>query len=192
MAYYEELNNILRSVTETNIIGNPKLRKLVYYYPSVVDVNYDPLLDENGIARPDIPSSEIYMKYIYPMPKLPDKEAKQKCFIACNLGAGEYIEGGKWRNIYLVFDIICHLDAWLIKEGYRVYTIASEIDKTFNYQNPSSANIVSPSQDYYSLLDLPSFQKIKAIPFTTWNYSYSYYGIQLKYELTVNSNVACG
>lgn len=190
MAYYNELNDFLQNIVQINLLGNPNIKKLLYYYPSTIDYSYSPFYDENENARPDVSSKEIYMNYILPYPKSSDIVTEQKCYLHCNLGGGTYIDGAKWRNINIIFDIICHLDVWIIKEGFRVYSIANEIDKTFNNQNPQGLSN-TPDLDYYKKLDIPSINKPIALPFKPIAYSKKYYGLQLIYSTQINSNLNC-
>ena len=37
-----------------------------------------------------------------------------------------------YRNVSLLIDIICHLNAWKIREGYRPFLLMNEIDKMLN------------------------------------------------------------
>lgn len=189
--YYNYLNDMLKGIIEVNILGNPNIKKLLYYYPDTVDFSYSPFVDENGVEREDVDGSLLYMTHVMPYPKSPDIITEQKCYLYCNLAGGDYISGGKFQNINIVFDIVCHLDAWIIKEGFRVYSIASEIDKVFNYQSPNMANYIQ-GEDYYKYLDIPSINKLSSSPFRPLDYSKKYYGMQLVYTAQINSNMGCG
>ena len=152
---------------------NQNLCKLLYYYSETQTFDYNP------INQPDIDdTSVLLMKHIYPLPKLPNLETEQKGFLTVVLSGGDKnfndVNTG-YRRIYLIFDIICHLNQWIIQDSYRVYKIAEEIDKMFNYQQT----------------DLPILGRPTYIGFKQRDYSNYFYGIQLIYGFLVNSNIEC-
>lgn len=171
MAYYRELDDILNIVIGKYILSNQKLCKLLYYYPEEDILNYDPL------AQPNIPdTSVLLLKHIFPMPKNPDTETKQKGFLTVVLtGSDEFSANQGYKKANLVFDIIFHLDAWIIKSSYRPYKIAEEIDMMFNNK----------------FVDLPIETNPVSYNFKVRDYSSQFYGLQLVYEITINSNVQC-
>ena len=110
------------------------------------------------------------------MPKSPDIETEQKGFLTVVLtGSNEICENQGFKKANLVFDIIFHLDAWLIKSSYRPYKIAEEIDFMLNNR----------------FVDLPIETNPVSYNFKVRDYSSQFYGLQLVYELTINSNVQC-
>lgn len=170
MAYYNELSNIVNIATNM-LLTNDNICKLVFYYPEVVDFKYNPL------ANPKVENTQnLLLTKIYPMPKMPDAETEQICFIDVNVAGGEDMQINKgFRRVELIFDIICHLDSWIIKGGYRPLKILNEIDQMFNNQ----------------LTDLPIINKPYSYPFVPKNYSNKFYGYQIRYSLQVNSNIDC-
>ena len=80
-----------------------------------------------------------------------------------------------FRNVVLNIDIICHLDVWNIKQRYRPYDIMHEVDVLLNNQ----------------LTDLPIENRPFLRGFQTRVYSEYFYGIQMLYNLKVNSNIDC-
>lgn len=171
MAYYQELDDILNIVIGKYILNNQNICKLLYYYPETNELNYNPL-NEKDIEDTSI----LLLDYIYPMPKSPNIETKQKGFMTVVLTGSDYpLSNSGFRKVNLVFDIIFHLKSWIIEGSYRPYKIAEEIDKIFNN----------------TILDLPIYNKPLSYPFSTRDYSGSYYGLQLIYELTLNSNIDC-
>jgi hypothetical protein len=174
MAFFEECDDILNNVIGEKILRNQDLCKLLYYYSDTKDYNFDPL------SQPDIEdTSELLMQYIFPMPKSPDMESEQKGYLTVVLTGGDRYSGEVntgYRRINLVFDIIIHLNQWIIQDSYRVYRIASELDKMFNNQ----------------LTDLPIIGKPFYSGFKVKDYNNSFYGLQLVYVLSVNSNIECG
>jgi hypothetical protein len=171
MAYYRELDDILNIVIGKYILKNQRLCKLLYYYPEEDVFNYNPL------TQPNIPdTSVLLLKHIFPMPKSPDIETEQKCFLTVVLtGSNEISTNQGFKKANLVFDIVCHLDAWMIKSSYRPYKIAEEIDIMFNNK----------------LVDLPIETNPVSYNFKVRDYSSQFYGLQLVYEVTINSNVQC-
>lgn len=168
MAYFEELNIILNNVISEKILRNQKICKTLFYYPDVDSFTFDPL------SKPDITQpNKLLMEYIFPLPKLPDANTKQHGYLTVTLTGGDTYDNDGYRNVELVFDIIVHLSAWSIKQGLRPYIIAEEIDKMFNNQQTN----------------LPINNKPTCAGFKEKDYSNYYYGIQVAYQLSVNSNV---
>lgn len=175
MAFYKEANEIIDGTLSEYIFPNQDLCKLLYYYSDTVDYKYNPL-KEDDIED----TSSLLMTHIFPVPKNPDDVVDQKCYLNITIEDGSKIEGGKMKQLYLWFDVICHLDAWIISNGtnkiiLRPLLIAGEIDKMFNYM---------PT-------DLPIFNKPIAIPTKLIKYSNKYFGYRLGYLLQVNGNISC-
>lgn len=172
MAYYRELDDILNIVIGKYILKNQRICKLLYYYPEEAILNYDPL------AQPNIPDTSILLlRHVFPMPKSPDIETEQKGFLTVVLtGSNDICTNQGFRKANLVFDIIFHLDAWIIKSSYRPYKIAEEIDAMFNNK----------------FVDLPIETNPVSYNFKVRDYSSQFYGLQLVYEITINSNIQCG
>lgn len=171
MAYYEELDEILNVIISKYILTNQNICKLLYYYPKDYDLSYDPLANE------DIKdTSKLLLDYIYPMPKSPDAETQQKGFLTVVLTGGDYMRNQNgYRTVRVVFDIVFHLKSWIIKKSFRPYKILSELDKMFNNKKP----------------DLPIIGSTQYYDFNVKDYSSAYYGIQVIYDLTLNSNIDC-
>lgn len=171
MAYYEELDEILNVIIGQYILTNQNICKLLYYYPKDYDLSYDPLANE------DIEdTSKLLLDCIYPLPKSPDAETEQKGFLTVVLTGGDYMRNQNgYRTVRVVFDIVFHLKSWIIKKSFRPYKILSELDKMFNNQNP----------------DLPIIGLSRYYDFNVKDYSSAYYGIQVIYDLTLNSNIDC-
>lgn len=176
MAYYEELRPILYRIVSERFLRNQDLCKLLYYYPEncehVEDAyNFDPLSCE------DIPNTNVlYMHGIYPMPKMPDAKDEKKAYLCAYLNGGYEVEDNLgYRNVTLNVDIVCHLDCWCIKEGFRVYDIMNQVDLLLNDQ----------------LTDLPIVNRPYLRGFQVRTYSDYFYGVQMLYNLKVNSNISC-
>jgi len=171
MAHYEELDDILNQVIGNYFLTNQNLCKLLFYYPEEKSFTYNPL------SQLDIPNtSDLLMKNIFPMPKMPDADLDQNCFLTVTLTGGEPLNNNKYREVYLVVDIICHLDTWIVKNGFRPYKIANEIDSMLNNK----------------LTILPIINKPQSLPFKARDYANRYYGLQLYYVMQINSNIECG
>lgn len=173
MAYYKELNEIMNLVIGQKMLRNQNLCKLLYYYPKEVELNYNPFV------QPDIenPTNELYMKHIFPMPKSPDSQSEKVAQICVSLGGGYEMDTNTgYRRVNLLVDIIVHLNVWNIEGGHRVYYIMHEIDKMLNDK----------------LLDAPEIVNRPYLRgFQPRDYSHYFYGVQMIYELQVNSNVIC-
>ena len=173
MAYFEECDAILNNIIGEKILRNQNICKLLYYYPECTDYSYDPL------SQPDIKDTSILlMEHVFPMPKLPDLETEQKGYMTVTISGGDkygYDSNDGYRRINIIFDIIVHLKSWMIKDSYRVYKIAEEIDKMLNYQQT----------------DLPIVNRPIYYGFKSRDYSNYFYGLQLIYQFVVNSNIEC-
>lgn len=173
MAYFEECDAILNNIIGEKILRNQNICKLLYYYPECTDYSYDPL------SQPDIKdTSALLMEHVFPMPKLPDLETEQKGYMTVTISGGDkysYDSNDGYRRINIIFDIIVHLKSWMIKDSYRVYKIAEEIDKMLNYQQT----------------DLPIVNRPIYYGFKSRDYSNYFYGLQLVYQFVVNSNIEC-
>lgn len=173
MAYFEECDAILNNIIGEKILRNQNICKLLYYYPECTDYSYDPL------SQPDIKdTSVLLMEHVFPMPKLPDLETEQKGYMTVTISGGDkysYDSNDGYRRINIIFDIIVHLKSWMIKDSYRVYKIAEEIDKMLNYQQT----------------DLPIINRPIYYGFKSRDYSNYFYGLQLVYQFVVNSNIEC-
>lgn len=170
MAYFSELNAVL-NLSCSMLLENQNLCKLLYYYPEETNYQFNPL------TQPDIQdTSSLLMKHIYPLPKIPDAETEQICFIDVTISGGKPCDTNpRFREVTLGFDIICHLDTWIIKGGFRPLSIVHEIDSMFNFQETKM-----------DILNRPI-----ANPLIPKNYSNMFYGYHLSYDLQVNSNIKC-
>lgn len=171
MAFFTELNDIVIGILGEYILKNQNLCKLLYYYPKNVEFNYNPF------KEPDIKNtSDLMFEHIFPTPKLPEAIDKQKGYLTVTLTGGESVDKNTgFRKVNVQFDIIYHLKAWAIKDGFRPYFVASELDKMFNNQQ----------------LTIPIVNKSQYYGFRMKDYSSYFYGLQLIYEFYVNSNVEC-
>lgn len=173
MAFFEECDDILNNVIGEKILRNQNLCKLLYYYSDTNNFNFNPL-NEPNIED----TSKLLMNYIYPLPKSPNLETEQKGFLTVVLSGADdnyFNSNTGYRKLYLIFDIIVHLNQWIIEDSYRVYKIAEELDKMFNYQQT----------------DLPILGRPSYVNFKQRDYSNYFYGLQLIYGFTVNSNIVC-
>lgn len=179
MAYYQELSVIIDNVIGEKILRNQNICKLLYYYPTISDNEKEkyPYLDYPVYSQPDIEDTSIlFLTHVYPMPKMPDVKTKQKTYVCVNVSGGYEADKNKgFRRVNLLVDIICHLDAWKVREGYRPYLIMNEVDKMLNNK----------------VTDLPIENNPYSRGFQPRDYSNYYYGIQMLYELNVNSNIVC-
>lgn len=176
MAFYEELNPILQQIISERFLRNQNLCKLLTYYPECCvephnAYNYNPLLQK------DIEdTNSLYMTSIFPMPKIPKTVEEKKVFLCAYFNGGYEPETNlSFRNVVLNIDIICHLDVWNIENGYRPYSIMHEVDSLLNNQ----------------LTDLPIENKPFLRGFQTRVYSEYFYGVQMLYNLKINSNIVC-
>lgn len=166
--YYEEMEVIINQIIGNYLLQNQNICKLLSYYPSQKTYNFNPL-DKPMVKNPN----DLLMENIFPVPKLPEAENEQQCYITVTSTGGEIMADNHYREIYIVFDIICHLNSWIIKNGYRPYKIACEIDKMFNNK----------------ITTLPIVNAPQSLPHKARDYSNKYYGLQMYYLLQLNSNL---
>ena len=171
MAYFQELNEIVLGIIGEYLLKNQNLCKMLYYYPDSEDLNYNPIAEEN---IPD--TSVLLFKHIFPLPKMPDAILDQKGYLTVTLTGGNEVDVNTgFRRVNVQFDIIYHLNAWAVYNGFRPYYVASEIDSMFNNKQ----------------LTIPIVNKCQYYGFRMKDYSNYFYGIQLIYELYVDSNINC-
>ena len=175
MAYFSELDNIMNLVIG-KILGNQRICKVLHFYPDSYSSEEDSF-NYNPLDEDDIPNTRILLlDKIFPMPKDPKAVTEQKGLLTVTLTGGDVmLRNQGYRNVNLVFDIVFHLNSWIVRGGYRPFIIAEELDKMFNYQ----------------LTDLPIFNKPEYIGFKCKDYSNYFYGLQIIYQLTLNSNIDC-
>ena len=164
MAHYRELSPLLNGIIGGRFVRNKNLQKLL--------TEYEPN-DEN--FQFDSPN-DLIMKRIYPMPKMPDIKTDKGAYICAYFNGGYEIDKNTgYRNVVLNVDIICNIDVWFAGDGYRVYNIMAEIDSMLNNQ----------------FTDLP----IEGVPylrgFQTRVYADRFYGVQMLYNMKLNSTIEC-
>jgi hypothetical protein len=164
MAYFSTLNSSIMVALQL-LLADQELCKLLYYG------------EPNPLSQPNIPDTNILlMKNIFPLPKEPDSEKDQKALVCAYFYESEpYRKNSGFRQVWLCFDIICHIDVWMIDDGLRTYSISNRIDAMFN-------NRIVPELS------------INAMYFETWiqrKYSNYFYGYHLAYRLSNDSNVGC-
>lgn len=170
IGYFQELNDILNKIIEDYLLTNQNLCKLLYYYPTESDYLFNPL------AQPDIINTNILlMDYIYPLPKSPDSQTEKKCFMTISMVDGVAPDNSSSRVIRIIFDIVCHLDAWMIKRAYRPLSVLAELDGMFNEK----------------ITNFPIIGKTRFGGFAESDYSNYFYGFQVAYDMTVPSNAKC-
>lgn len=171
MAFFTELNDIVVGTLGEYILKNQNICKMLYYYPETQIPNYNPL------AQPDIEdTTQLMFTHVFPVPKMPDAVLDQKGYLVCTLTGGNEVDKNTgFRRVNIQFDIIYHLKAWAIKGGFRPYFVASEIDQMFNNK----------------FLTIPVVSRSQYYGFRMKDYSSYFYGLQLIYELYVDSNIGC-
>lgn len=176
MAYYSELSPILYQIISERFLRNQKLCKLLYYYPDC-NVDLHNSYDYDPISQRDIENTnKLYMDCIFPMPKIPKTEQDKKVLLCAYFNGGYEPDNNlSFRNVVLNIDIICHLDVWNIRSGYRPYEIMHQVDLLLNNK----------------LTDLPIENRPFLRGFQTRVYSEYFYGVQMLYNLKVNSNLSC-
>lgn len=170
MAHYRELSPMLNSIIGERFLRNPALLKLLCCYEPECDGTCPACkeLEEN-------PNS-AFMTHVYPIQKIPDAKTDKGCYLCAYFNGGyEVDENTGYRNVVLNVDIICHLNVWFTDTGYRVYDIMAEVDSMLNNQ----------------LTDLPIIGKPYLRGFQTRVYSDYFHGVQLIYNLQVNSVIEC-
>ena len=164
VAFFSKLEEMIMLVVQM-LESDQTLCKLLYYG------------EPNPLSQPDIPDTTVLlMNSIFPLPKSPDAEQNQKAFVNVYFySSSPYNKNSGFREVYLCFDVICHLDVWMIDGGMRPYHISSRIDKMFN--NSLVAEL-----------------SINPMYFSSWKhmrYSDYFYGYHITYKLSNNSNVGC-
>ena len=163
MAYFSELNISINEII-SRVLNNQDLCKYLYYNEP------DPL------SKTDISdTSTLLLNNIFPLPKEPDAETDKISLLNVYFYSGKIGDLNKgFKCEYLVFDIICHLDIWMVKNGIRPYYISNKIDEIFNNKHIPLLGINKPIFDYWICK----------------KYSNYFYGFNLMYKLYNNSNMS--
>ncbi|MCR8641543.1 hypothetical protein NV379_02635 [Paenibacillus sp. N1-5-1-14] len=124
MAKFEDLNSNLIEVI-MKLTESQDLCKLLYYQ------------DDKPLRKPDIDNTykTLFMKNIFPIPKIPSASTEKESYLTILLD--EIRIGTKnigFKNTVLCFNVMCHVDKWMMDGSLRPYAIMSEIDKLFNNQ----------------------------------------------------------
>jgi len=164
MAYFESLD-VGINVALDEIFNNQNLCKYLYYN------------EKDPSSQPTITNTtSLLLLNVFPLPKDPDaKESKKSYLNIYFMSAQPYQKNSGFKKTFLCFDIICHLDIWLINEGIRPLKISAEIDRMFNNQ-------------YYKDL---STNNMFFVDWSCNKYSDYFYGYHLTYALGQDSNTRC-
>jgi hypothetical protein len=162
LAFFQELNSSIFLIRDM-LLANQNLCKLLYYN------------ERDPLSQPTISNTKVLdMENLFPMPKMPDIETKKQSILDYYFNISEpWTENPFFRKTYLTFDIIIHLDLWLIKDALRPYSILNEIDEMFNnkYINDLSG------------------KNIYANDAKVLKYSDMFYGYHMIYDLTNTSGI---
>jgi len=164
MSFFQELNsNVL--VIEKLLLADQDLCKYLYY-------NTLEPLSEPTIANTKL----LMMENIFPLPKTPNAKTKKMSLLNYYIyNAEPWSSNSGFKKLYLGFDIICHLDLWMITNALRPYGILNRIDNMFN--NKHIAELSSKNVFWDGI--------------QVTKYSDKFYGYHMIYDLTHNSNI-CG
>jgi hypothetical protein len=164
MANYKNYNeNIMKIIGM--VLDNQVLCKYLY-----VDT------ESPQSSTPITNTSELIMKRIFPLPKTVEAITDKMSILNIYFPTSEkYKVNSGFKEVILYFDIMSHLDIWMIDEGIRVYSIMNEIDKMFN-------NIYISKLSMNRIL----FEKDSIMKFSDY-----FYGYRLCYRLSQSSNVGC-
>ena len=105
-------------------ISSQDLCKLLYY-------NNSTPLSETNIEN----TTTLLFNNIYPTPIIPNITDEAKTFISIILDDFSLVSSNtEYKTSKILFNIISHIDLWMIDGGIRPYSIMTEIDKLFNEQ----------------------------------------------------------
>ena len=164
MGFFSEWEEIINKVLET-VKNNDNILKLVTDFT------------ENPLSSTVPEWKDVIMNGIYPMPKDPDTKTEQKAYLNVYMEKGvTNKKNSGFRDDYLVIEVVCHLDVWMMSNGIRPYKMASYIDDMFNgkYIGDMSMNNV-----YLNFANVTKFSEF-------------FYGYRIMYELSNNGNIECG
>lgn len=124
MSKFDEMNDNIKEITQT-LLDCQNLCKLLYY-------NSLTPLSESNINDTSI----LLLNNIYPIPIDPNIEDEPKSIITIVLDDSSLAKNNiGYKTSKIVFNILCHLDLWLLDDTkIRPYSVLSEIDTLFNQQ----------------------------------------------------------
>lgn len=175
MPYYSELSDIMNNIIGEKMLRNKELCKLLVCYntecgdtPCVTCPNGEcPFLQD---------TNKLFMTHIYPIPKIIDAKTEKGAYLGLNLTGGYETTNTAYKNLFLYIDICVHDDIILTADGkYRQFEILHQIDKMLNNQ----------------WTDLPVYGKPQLRGYQYRSYAEHFHGIQVQYQLTINSNIEC-
>lgn len=170
-AFYGSLNSKINKIIET-LISSQNLCKLLYYN------------DDNPLSQSDIPdtSSLIFKNNytsenkIFPLPKYVDAEEEKGSLLYIYFNyMDSYKKNTGFKKLNLYIQIACHLNVWYIDSAIRPLSIIHEIDRLLNNQH----------------IDDLSMNKIFSDSCGMIRFSDYFYGYNLEYKLSDNSNINC-
>lgn len=162
MAFFNELNEKIIKVLQL-VQDNQDLCKYLYYPQK------DPLQQSN-ISDTSI----LMMKNLFPLPKTPDSIIEKTSILNVYFPSSKpYRNNSGFRELFLNFDIMCHIDIWMTEYGIRPYNICSYIDTMFNNQYISDLSVNKIYFDNDGMIRFSDY----------------FYGYRLTYKLSSESNV---
>lgn len=172
MAYYYDLNYLVDNIIFERMLRNQNICKLLECFSECDnDWDYDPF------SEPDIENTmSLFMTKIFPLPKDPEAVLEQKGLVTITLSGGESVKTNlEYRYVYVNFDIIFNLSEWKIRDGYRPYYMMYEITKFMSEE----------------VSDLPIVGSPYLVGFQARQYNNYFYGVQLRYRVSVSTDVDC-
>lgn len=188
--YYEELSPIVFAVIYNRLLRSERLVRLLTCYKRNASPYLDKSFDEE-IDRIGGVNNLVYMGqdldkctdvHIYPLEHIPDAKLDQKTYLTVTLNGGYTTEVAQYKKVIVCVDVVVHDEQSVILSdnpdypiAYRLYDIVHEIDAIINDKRLED---FSPGR-----MSLIGFQR---------RYYNGYFnGLQLQYQLTLNSTIGC-
>jgi hypothetical protein len=124
---------------------------------------------------PDVTFDKVMMNNLFPLYRSPDIEVNKKTIINFVFDNVVTDRTNYYKDGLIVFDIMSHIDLWLIDEGNRLLIITAELDRLFDnkFINGLSLNNLNESK------------------WKSQSYSDNYKGYRLTYRITEVGSVNC-
>lgn len=121
MAYFNDLGQKMNKVIEL-LLNSQNLCKLLYYN------------DKTPLSNPDISdTSTLMLSNIFPVPKYTGAQEDKSSRVSVYFRDFKIYEDNiGFVEPKLCFDVMSHLDCWMIDSNIRPFLVMNEIDKIFN------------------------------------------------------------
>lgn len=187
--YNKLLSKIMYKIIYERFLRSERLTRLLVCYNKnispYIDESFDKIIENIGGINNIVYRGQNLDKcenvHIYPQPHMPDAKLYKGAYIACSLNGGLGVDKNNgFRNVNLLVDIVVDDTSNVLLSdsddcyfSYRTYEIMHEVDSLLNDK----------------ITDIGIINRIQNLGFQRRDYSDAIHGVQMMYNIQVNSNV---